>query len=262
MAQLALKRPIIFFDLETTGTDNAKDRIVEIACVKLKPDGTRDSFVKKLNPGIPISAESTSIHGITDEDVKDCQTFKQIAHQLYDWMKNADLGGYNSNKFDIPVLAEEFLRVGISVDFTERHMVDVQQVFFKMESRSLSAAYSFYCNKQLENAHSAEADILATIEVLEAQLDRYSESLQNDVKGLHDFTSGDEMVDYARRIVLKDGQPVFNFGKYKGRKVEEVFTQEPQYYDWMMQADFPLHTKQKISDILNKMKLGKSGIKV
>ncbi len=254
MTQLALKRPIVFFDLETTGTDYAKDRIVELAFVKLMPDGTRDSFVKRINPGMPIPESATAIHGITDEDVKDSPSFKQIAHQLNDWMKHCDLGGYNSSKFDLPLLAEEFLRAGVQVDFTERHMVDVQQIFFKMESRSLSAAYNFYCGKQLENAHSAEADILATIEVLEAQLDRYNE-LVNDVKALNDFTNGEPYVDYARRIVMKDGHPVFNFGKYKGRRVEDVFNQEPQYYDWMMQADFALHTKQKISEILNRMKL-------
>lgn len=256
MAQLALKRPIIFFDLETTGVDHVKDRIVEFAFIKLHPDGKRESFVRRVNPGIPIPASSTAIHGISDEDVKDLPPFKQVAHQLYEWMKHCDMGGYNSSKFDLPVLAEEFLRCGIDVDFTERHMVDVQQVFFKMESRTLAAAYNFYCQKTLTGAHSAEADILATIEVLEAQLDRYSE-LSNDVKGLHDFTLGDEYVDYARRIVLKDGVPVFNFGKYKGHKVEDVFNREPQYYDWMMQADFALHTKQKISEILNRMKLQK-----
>ncbi len=254
MTKLALKRPIVFFDLETTGTDYVKDRIVELAFVKLMPDGTRDSFVKRINPGMPIPESATAIHGITDEDVKDSPSFKQIAHQLNDWMKLCDLGGYNSSKFDLPLLAEEFLRAGVQVDFTERHMVDVQQIFFKMESRSLSAAYNFYCGKTLENAHSAEADILATIEVLEAQLDRYDE-LVNEVKALNDFTGGEAYVDYARRIVMKDGHPVFNFGKYKGRKVEEVFSQEPQYYDWMMQADFALHTKQKISEILNRMKL-------
>ena len=170
------------------------------------------------------------------------------------------MGGYNSSKFDLPLLAEEFLRAGINVDFTDRHMVDVQQIFFKMESRSLSAAYSFYCNKQLENAHSAEADIMATIEVLEAQLDKYTD-LSKEVKPLADFTNQDEYVDYARRIIMKDGHPVFNFGKNKGRKVEEVFTSEPQYYDWMMQADFALHTKQKISEILNRMKLKSLNIK-
>ncbi|XZF13898.1 exonuclease domain-containing protein [Chitinophagaceae bacterium MMS25-I14] len=260
MAQLALKRPIIFFDLETTGTDHAKDRIVELAFVKIMPDGKRERMVKRINPGIPIPASVTAIHGITDEDVKDAPLFKQVAHQLYDWMKNCDLGGYNSSKFDLPLLAEEFLRVGINVDFTERMMIDVQQIFFKMESRSLSAAYNFYCKKQLENAHSAEADIDATIEVLEAQLDRY-EHLPTEVKPLSDFTAGEQYVDYARRIVLREGQPVFNFGKHKGRKVEEVFTQEPQYYDWMMQADFALHTKQKISEILNRMKFAKTATK-
>ncbi len=256
MAQLQLKKSIIFFDLETTGIDHARDRIVELAMVKMKPDGTRDTFVKRVNPGMPIPPESTAIHGIKDEDIKDAPLFKNIAHQLWDWMKNCDLGGYNSAKFDMPLLAEEFLRAGINVDFTERKMVDVQQIFFKMESRSLSAAYHFYCNKEMENAHSAEADINATIEVLEAQLDKYT-TLPNDIQHLHQFTGGEELVDYARRIVMKDGAPIFNFGKYKGKKVEEVFTSEPHYYDWMMQADFALHTKQKISEILNKMKLKK-----
>lgn len=260
MSQLVLKRPIVFFDLETTGTDHVKDRIVELAFVKLLPDGNRDSFVRRVNPGIPIPKATTAIHGISDEDVKDAPLFKHIAHSLYEWIRNCDLGGYNSSKFDLPLLAEEFLRCGIDVDFTERHMIDVQQIFFKMESRSLSAAYTFYCNKELNNAHSAEADILATIEVLEAQLDRY-ENLAHEVKPLHQFTNGEEYVDYARRIVIRDGHAVFNFGKYKGRKVEEVFNSEPQYYDWMMQADFALHTKQKISEILNRMKLLKAGLK-
>jgi DNA polymerase-3 subunit epsilon len=261
MAQLALKRPIIFFDLETTGADHAKDRIVELAMIKVHPDGKRESNIKRVNPGIPISEEAISIHGISNDDVKDCPPFKQIAHALYDWMKNCDLAGYNSSRFDIPVLAEEFLRVGINVDFTERHMIDVQQIFFKMESRTLSAAYNFYCNKAHDKAHNAEADTIATLEILEAQLEKYS-NLANEVKALHDFSNADQFVDYARRIVMKDGHPVFNFGKYKGQKVEDVFTREPQYYDWMMQADFSLHTKQKISEILNKMKLAKAGLKV
>lgn len=260
MAQLLLKRPIIFFDLETTGIDAVKDRIIELALVKLLPNGSREKYVKRVNPGMPIPASSTAIHGITDEDVKDCPTFKQIAKDIYEWMKGCDLGGYASSKFDIPMLAEELLRAGVNVDFTERNMIDVQQIFFKMEARTLSAAYNFYCNKTLENAHSAEADILATIEVLEAQLDRYN-NLGQDVKALHDFTGGGEFVDYARRIVMKDGHPVFNFGKHKGRKVVDIFNEEPQYYDWMMQADFALHTKQKISEILNRMKLQKAGLK-
>ena len=254
MAQLQLKRPIVFFDLETTGTDPAKDRIIELALVKILPNGTREKYVKRVNPGMPIPTSSSDIHGITDEDVKDAPLFKLIAHEVYEWMKGCDMGGYNSAKFDLPLLAEEFLRVGIDVDFTDRAMIDVQQIFFKMESRSLTAAYSFYCNKPLENAHSAEADILATIEVLEAQLDRYEE-LSKDVKTLNDFTTQDQYVDFARRVVLKDGEPVFNFGKNKGRKVEEVFTTEPQYYDWMMQADFALHTKQKLTEIYTRMKL-------
>ncbi len=260
MSKLSLKRPIVFFDLETTGTDNVRDRIVELAFIKLLPDGTKEKYVKRINPGMPIPAESSAIHGITDEDVKNCPQFKQIAHELFDWIKGCDMGGYNSSKFDVPLLAEEFLRAGVNVDFTERNMVDVQQIFFKMEARTLSAAYSFYCNKNMEHAHNAEADIMATIEVLEAQLDRY-DGIASDVPGLHKFTNTDEYVDYARRLIMKDGQPVFNFGKYKGRKVEEVFTSEPQYYDWMMQADFALHTKQKISEILNKMKLKKTGFK-
>lgn len=261
MSRLALKRPIIFFDLETTGTDAVNDRIVELAMVKIMPDGTRDKYVKRINPGIPIPAETTAIHGIKDEDVKDAPSFKQIAHNLYEWMKGCDLGGYNSSKFDLPALAEEFLRAGVDIDFSERHMVDAQQIFFKMETRTLSAAYNFYCNKILENAHSAEADTLATIEILEAQLERY-EQLANDVKGLDAFSMGEGYVDYARRMVMKDGHPVFNFGKHKGKKVEDIFTAEPQYYDWMMQADFSLHTKQKISEILNRMKLRKAGLKM
>ncbi|MBC7553460.1 MAG: 3'-5' exonuclease [Taibaiella sp.] len=261
MPKLLLKRPIVFFDLETTGTDNVKDRIVELAFVKLMPDGTREKYIRRINPGVPIPPESTVFHGIKDEDVASAPYFKNIAHELYEWMKGCDMGGYNSSKFDLPLLAEEFLRAGVNVDFTERHMVDVQQIFFKMEARTLAAAYQFYCKKELENAHSAEADILATIDVLDAQLDKY-EGIAVDVPGLHNFTHNDEYVDYARRMVMKDGHPVFNFGKHKGRKVEDIFNAEPQYYDWMMQADFALHTKQKISEILNKMKLRKAGLKV
>jgi DNA polymerase-3 subunit epsilon len=261
MAQLALQRPIVFFDLETTGTDHVKDRIVELAFVKISVQGLREHFVKRVNPQMPIPAESSAIHGITDADVANAPTFKQIAHNLAAFIKGCDFGGYNSNRFDIPVLAEEFLRAGITPDFTERRMVDVQQIFFKMEARTLSAAYSLYCGKEMQNAHSAEADILATIEVLEAQLDKYP-TLGNNVQALHDFTSGgEEMVDYARRIVMKDGKEVFNFGKYKGQVVTEVFKVEPHYYDWMMNADFPLHTKQKISEILNRMKLKGLGAK-
>lgn len=260
MAQLVLKRPIIFFDLETTGVDPAKDRIIELALVKINPNGTREKYLKRINPGIPITESTTAIHGISDDDVKDAPPFKKVAKEIYEWMKGCDLGGYNAIRFDIPMLAEEMLRAEVQVDFTERQFVDVQQIFFKMEQRTLAAAYEFYCQKKLENAHSAEADIDATIEILEAQLDKYAD-LQNDIKALHTFTNGENLVDYARRIILQNGEPVFNFGKYKGRKVEDVFTQEPQYYDWMMNADFPLHTKQKITEILTRMKLRKSGLK-
>lgn len=261
MPKLHLKKPIVFFDLETTGTDNVKDRIVELAFIKLSTDGKRETYTRRINPGMPIPADASAIHGIFDADVASAPMFKNIAHELYEWMKGCDLGGYNSAKFDLPLLAEEFLRAGVQVDFTERHMVDVQQIFFKMESRTLSAAYQFYCNKPLEHAHSAEADILATVEILEAQLDKY-DALEGDVAALHKFTHTDEYVDYARRMVMKDGSPIFNFGKHKGRKVEDIFNTEPQYYDWMMNADFSLHTKQKISEILNKMKLKKAGLKV
>lgn len=256
MAQLALTRPIIFFDLETTGVQLGKDRIVEMALVKILPGGARDSYVKRINPEMPIPAQVSAIHGIFDEDVKDAPTFKQVAHSLYEWMKGCDLGGYNSARFDLPMLAEEFLRCGIPVDFEQRRMVDAQQIFFKMEQRTLTAAYQFYCGKTIENAHSAEADILATIEVLEAQIDRY-EALTDKVEHLHDLGSGgEECVDFARSMVKKNGVVVFNFGKHKDRSVEDVFTKEPGYYDWMMKADFTLHTKQKISEILNRMKLG------
>lgn len=236
--------------------DAAKDRIIEIAVVKLLPDGGRMSWMRRLNPEMPIPADSSAIHGIYDADVAHAPTFREIAHELKQFLHQCDLGGYNSNKFDIPALAEEFLRAGIPVDFKLRKLVDVQQIFFKKEARTLSAAYAFYCNRELMNAHNAEADVLATIDVLEAQLDKYPD-LPNDVNELHNFTGGDDFVDYARRMILKNGVPVFNFGKHKGVPVEDVFRKEPQYYDWMMQADFALHTKQMISEILNNMLLKK-----
>jgi DNA polymerase-3 subunit epsilon len=254
--KLNLKRPIVFFDLETTGTDTAKDRIVELAFVKINLDGSRDKYIKRINPQMPIPAESSAIHGIYDADVADAPSFKQIGHELNNWIKGCDFGGYNSTRFDLPLLAEEFLRSGIDVDFTERVMVDVQQIFFKMEQRTLSAALAFYCGKTIENAHSAEADINATIDVFEAQLERYQD-LPTDTKGIQEFAGTNDLVDYARRMVMKDGVPVFNFGKHKGRAVKEIFEKEPSYYDWIMNADFALHTKQKVSEILNEMKLSK-----
>lgn len=258
MANLTHTRPIVFFDLETTGVNLAKDRIVEIACIKLLPKGAREQYVKRLHPGCPIPAETTAIHGITDEDVRDAPTFRQIAKELYNWINGCDFGGYNAARFDLPLLVEEFLRVGINVDFSSSKMVDVQQIFFRMEQRTLSAAYKFYCGKTMENAHSAEADINATIEILHAQIARYQE-LSSDVDGLHDFICNgeDTTIDYSRTMVLRNGTAVFNIGKYKGRRVTEVFDKDPSYYDWMMKGDFSLHTKQKISEILNSMKLRK-----
>lgn len=257
MAKLNLKRPIAFFDLETTGTNPVKDRIIEIAVVKLLPDGSRESWVKRINPEMPIPPESSEIHGIYDKDVAAAPTFSNIAHELKQFLQGCDMGGYNSNQFDLPLLAESFLRANVPVDFRKRKKVDVQQVFFKKEARTLSAAMKFYCQKELTDAHSAEADVNATIDVLEAQLDKYDD-LENDIDALDAFTGSNDFLDYSRRIVLKDEVPYFNFGKHKGKKVETIFKQEPQYYDWMMQADFSLDTKQVISEILNNMLLKKN----
>lgn len=254
MTNLKLDRPLAFFDLETTGVNPVKDRIVEIAVVKLHPDGQREHWVKRVNPECPIPREASEIHGIYDVDVKDAPVFKELAHELKEFLDKCDLGGYNSNHFDLPMLAEAFLRVGVEVDFKSRHKVDVQQIFFKKEPRTLSAALKFYCGKELEDAHAAEADVLATIDVLEAQVEKYVD-LGNNIAALEAISGGDDYLDYARRIVLKNDVPCFNFGKHKGQSVEAVFKKEPQYYDWMMQADFALDTKQVISDILNKMML-------
>ncbi|HVI49100.1 MAG TPA: 3'-5' exonuclease [Chitinophaga sp.] len=253
---LLLKRPLAVIDLETTGTNVATDRIIEIAIIKVFPDKSTQSKVKRINPGMPIPAGSTAIHGIKDEDVKDEPTFKQVANELRQFLDNCDLAGYNSNRFDIPLLVEEFLRVEMDFDVSKRKFVDVQRIFHLMEKRTLGAAYKFYCDKQLENAHSAEADALATYEILEAQLGRYAE-LQADIDGLAHFTKEDDYIDFARRIVMQGGQEVFNFGKYKGRPVREVLKIEPQYYDWMMKADFPLNTKQKLTEIYHNMMLKK-----
>ena len=247
--KLNLKRPLVFFDLETTGVDTAKDRIVEISMVKVMPDGEEIVRTRLINPQMHIPEDATAVHGITDEDVKDQPTFAQIAKSLSQFIEGCDFGGFNSNRFDLPMLVEEFLRAGVDVDFKKRKFIDVQNIFHKMEQRTLVAAYKFYCNKDLTDAHSAEADTRATYEVLKAQLDRYSE-LQNDVAALAEFSSRGETVDYAGRIVYNDkGEEVFNFGKYKGVKVSEVFQREPSYYDWMMNGDFPLYTKKVITEI-------------
>ena len=246
---LNLKRPIVFFDLETTGVDTAKDRIVEISMVKVMPNGDEITRTRLINPQMHIPEQATAIHNITDEMVRDEPTFAQIAKSLAQFIDGCDFGGFNSNRFDLPMLVEEFLRAGVDVDFKRCKFIDVQNIFHKMEQRTLVAAYKFYCDKDLTDAHSAEADTRATYEVLKAQLDRYSE-LQNDVAALAEFSSRGETVDYAGRIVYNDkGEEVFNFGKYKGVKVSEVFQREPSYYDWMMNGDFPLYTKKVITEI-------------
>ena len=247
--KLNLKRPIIFFDLETTGIDTAKDRIVEISMVKINPDGERTVKTRRINPGIHIPAEATAIHGITDDDVKECPSFAQIARSLAQFIEGCDFGGFNSNRFDLPMLVEEFMRAGVEVDFRRRKFIDVQNIFHKKEQRTLVAAYKFYCDKDLEDAHSAEADTLATYEVLMAQLERYPD-LENDIDKLAEFSTRGEAADYAGRILFNEkGEEVFGFGKYKGRPVAEVFRAEPSYYAWMMNGDFPLYTKKVITEI-------------
>ena len=247
--QLNLRNPLVFFDLETTGIDIAKDRIVEISMVKVMPNGEELVKTRRINPGMPIPPESTAIHGITDEDVKDCPKFKEIAKSLAAQIEGCDLAGFNSNRFDIPMLAEEFLRAGVDVDLNRRKFIDVQTIFHKMEQRNLTAAYKFYCNKDLANAHSAEADTMATYEVLKAQLDRYPE-LENDVNFLSKYSSFTNNVDFAGRMVYNEkGQEVINFGKYKGRLVEEVLKSDPSYYAWIMNGDFPLNTKKMLTEI-------------
>lgn len=250
--ELNVKNPLVFFDLETTGIDMVNDRIVEICILKVFPDGKTEVKTRRVNPTIPIPAQSTAIHGITDEDVKDCPTFKEIARSLVQLIEGCDFAGYNSNKFDLPLLAEEFIRADIDFDLKKRKFIDVQTIFHKMEQRTLVAAYKFYCDKDLNNAHSAEADTVATYEVLKAQLDRYPE-LKNDVDFLSEYSSKTRNVDFAGRIVLNDKDvEVFNFGKHRGRPVVDVLSTEPGYYAWMMNGDFPLYTK----NVLTRIKLG------
>lgn len=258
MSALQLTRPLAFIDLETTGTNVATDRIIEIAIIKVMPDRSVQTKVKRINPGIPIPAATTAIHGITDDDVKDQPLFKQVSNELKQFMEQCDIAGYNSNRFDIPMLVEEFLRAGQTFEVDSRRFVDVQKIFHLMEKRTLGAAYKFYCDKELVNAHSAEADAMATYEILEAQLTRYETLLKPDVDALATFTKEDDYVDFARRIIMQNGVEMFNFGKYKGRAVRDVLKSEPQYYDWMMKADFPLNTKQKLSEIYHSMMLKKS----
>jgi DNA polymerase III subunit epsilon len=249
--KLSLARPISFIDLETTGINISTDRIVEIAIVKISVDGTKQVKRKLINPQMPIPAGSTEVHGISDEMVKDAPTFKQVANEIKQFIEGSDLGGYNSNRFDIPMLIEEFLRAGIEFTVDGKKLVDVQKVFHMMEQRTLSAAYKFYCNKTLDGAHSAEVDATATWEVLEAQLERYPQ-IGDTVEAIVKFTGEDDIVDFARRFVKEKGVEVFNFGKHKGKPVTQVLKEEPQYYDWMMKGDFPMNTKQKLTEILNR----------
>lgn len=245
--KLNLTRPIVFFDLETTGTSITRDRIVEISFIKVYPDGTEESDTLRVNPGIPIPPSSTAVHHITDEMVANEPTFAQIAPRIEEVFNQSDIAGYNSNKFDVPLLIEEFGRVGRNFRVAGRHCVDVQNIFHKMEQRTLIAAYKFYCGKNLEEAHSANADTRATYEVLKAQLDRYPE-LENDVPKLADFSRSGRGLDLAARIVLDDNDvPIFNFGKHKGKPVKDVLRTERSFYSWMMQGDFPKNTKDVLT---------------
>lgn len=247
--ELQLKRPLVFFDLETTGVDTVNDRIVEVSMIKIMPDGEEIVRTRRINPQMHIPEQATAIHGITDEMVKDAPTFAQVAKSMAQFIEGCDFGGFNSNRFDLPILVEEFLRAGVDVDFKRRKFIDVQNIFHKMEQRTLVAAYRFYCDKDLTDAHSAEADTRATYEVLKAQLDRYPD-LKNDVDALAEFSARGETVDYAGRIVYNDkGVEVFAFGKHRGKAVSEVFEMEPSYYSWMMNGDFPLYTKKVITEI-------------
>ena len=247
LGKLKLTRPLVFFDLETTGVNVGTDRIVEISLLKLNADGSRTTKTWRINPGIPIPAGATKIHGITDDDVKDAPKFGEVAGEIRTFFEHCDLSGYNVIKFDLPLLAEEFSRSGLDFSVEERAIVDVQNIFHKMEQRTLSAAYKFYCDKDLTNAHTAEGDTEATYEVLIAQLERY-EKLPNDVPALHNFSVAQRNVDLAGRIIFNEsGIEVFNFGKHKGKPVAELFLKESSYYDWMMNGDFPANTKSVIT---------------
>lgn len=257
--KLKLEKPLAVFDLEATGLNINADRIVEIAIVRLDPDGKKTTYCRKINPEMPIPAESTAIHGISDEDVKDAPTLAQALQEIETFIENCDLAGFNSNKFDLPLLAEELLRVGSELDLAQRKHIDVQNIFHKMEQRTLSAAYQFYCGKELLNAHSALADTEATFEVLEAQIDKYP-SLENDVNFLATFSLyGDvERVDFAGRLAFNEQKAViYNFGKHKGKTVERVMKEEPGYFGWMLDADFPLYTKMQLRKEVERIKAAK-----
>ena len=247
--QLNLNKPICFFDLETTGINITKDRIVEISILKVNPDGSEEKKTWLVNPEMPIPEVVVAVHGITNEKVANEPTFKELAKEINSWIKDADLGGFNSNRFDIPLLAEEMLRAGVDFDMKNRQSVDVQTIFHKMEQRTLTAAFKFYCDKSLEDAHSAEADTMATYEVLKAQLDRYDD-LENDTAFLADFSSRKKIADFAGFIAYdKEGDECFSFGKHKGKKVTEILEKEPGYFGWLLSADFPLYTKKVLTAI-------------
>jgi DNA polymerase-3 subunit epsilon len=254
---LQLTKPLAFIDLETTGVNLATDRIIEIAIVKVLPDGKRSVKRKLINPGMPIPKQSSDVHGITDEMVKDAPAFKEVAHELKQMLDGCDIGGYNSNRFDIPLLVEEFLRADVDFDMKGRRLLDVQNIFHKMEQRTLSAAYKFYCNKNLDGAHSAEIDASATHEILIAQLERYPD-LGTSIDSVLKLIGEESIVDFARRFILENGVEIFNFGKYKGKAVADVLRNEPQYYDWMMKGDFPQYTKQKLTEIRTRSLLKKN----
>ena len=250
--KLNLDKPVVFFDLETTGTNTAQDRIVEISYLKVSPNGNEDMHTRRINPCMHIPEQASAVHGIYDDDVKDCPTFKEVAKEIARDFEGSDIAGFNSNRFDVPLLAEEFLRAGVDIDLSRHRFIDVQVIFHKMEQRTLTAAYKFYCGKDLTDAHSADGDTRATYEVLMAQLDRYPNDLKNDMTFLSEFSSFTRNVDFAGRIVRNDkGQEVFNFGKYKDMPVVEVFNRDPGYYSWILQGDFPLNTKQ----VLTRLKL-------
>ncbi len=247
--KLNISRPICFFDLETTGINVAKDRIVEISILKVFPDGREEEYTQRINPTVPIPAATTAVHGISDADIADAPTFAQKASEIHNLIKDSDLAGFNSNRFDIPLLAEELLRCDIDFDMKNRNAIDVQNIFHKMEQRTLVAAYKFYCNEDLTNAHSAAADTKATYEVLKSQLDRYDD-LENDMKSLSEFSTRKKLADFAGFIGYNDnGSEIFAFGKHKGKLVETVLEQEPGYYGWIQNADFPLYTKKVLTAI-------------
>lgn len=247
--ELNLRKPLVIFDLETTGVNIAFDRIVELSALKVHPGGEEEWLTFRINPGIPISPEATKIHGITDADVANAPHFKDVARKVASFLEGCDLAGFNSMKFDIPILCEEFLRVNVDFNPARHRYVDVQVIFHKKEQRTLSAAYKFYCDRELENAHSAKADTAATYEILKAQLDRYPD-LENDIEKLSVFSAFNNNADLAGRIVFNEqGIEVFNFGKHKGKSVEQVLKEEPSYYSWMMNGDFPLNTKQVLTAI-------------